>query len=69
LKRPAGRNLPDEFYATVAERYRDAAGRGLSPRAAIAEAAGVSADVAGRWVRQARKRGYLPPTEPGKVGF
>jgi hypothetical protein len=68
LKRPAGRNLPDEFYATVAERYRDAAARGLSPRTAIAEAASVSTDVAGRWVRQARKRGYLPATEPGKVG-
>jgi hypothetical protein len=67
LKRPKGRNLSDEFYATVAERYRDAAARGLSPRTAISEAASVSTDVAGRWVREARKRGLLPPTTPGKV--
>ena len=67
LERPEGRNLPDEFYATVADRYRDAAARGLNPRSAIAEAAEVSTDVAGRWVREARKRGFLPATEPGKV--
>ena len=67
LERPRGRNLPDEFYETVADRYRDAAARGLNPRTAIASSASVSTDVAGRWVRQARKRGYLPPTEPGKV--
>jgi hypothetical protein len=67
LERPEGRNLPDEFYATVADRYRDAFARGLNPRSAIAEAASVSTDVAGRWVREARKRGFLPPTEPGKA--
>jgi hypothetical protein len=68
LQRPAGRNLSDEFYAAVADRYRDAVARGLNPRSAIASAADVSNDVAGRWVREARKRGFLPPTEPGKVG-
>jgi hypothetical protein len=67
LERPAGRNLSDEFYAAVADRYRDAAARGLSPRSAIATAADVSTDVAGRWVREARKRGLLPATNPGKV--
>lgn len=68
IERPAGRKLSDEFYATVAERYRDAAARGLNPRTAIADAASVSTDVAGRWVREARKRAFLPPTQPGKVG-
>lgn len=67
LERPAGRNLPDSFYATVGEAYRAAVANGLRPRITIAEAAGVSNEVAGRWVRQARKRGYLPATEPGKV--
>jgi hypothetical protein len=67
LVRPAGRNLSDEFYAAVADRYRDAAARALNPRTAIAEAAGVSTDVAGRWVREARKRDLLPPTRTGKV--
>jgi len=67
LTRPTGRTLSDEFYAAVADRYRDAAARGLSPRSAIATAADVSTDVAGRWVREARKRGLLPATDPGKV--
>jgi hypothetical protein len=67
LERPKKRNLPDEFYAQVAGVYRAAVLRGLRPRTAIAEAAGVSGEVAGRWIRQARRRDYLPETEPGKV--
>jgi len=67
LQRPKGRALPDEFFAKVAETYRAATIRGWPPRTAVAEAAGVSTDVAGRWVREARKREYLPATEQGKV--
>jgi hypothetical protein len=67
LERPKGRALPDEFFAKVAETYRAATIRGRPPRTAVAEAAGVSTDVAGRWVRVARDRGYLPATEQGKV--
>jgi Family of unknown function (DUF6214) len=67
LKRPAGRRIPDGFYRQVAETYRGATARGLRPRLAIAEAAGTSTDVAGRWIYEARKRGHLPPTTPGKV--
>jgi hypothetical protein len=67
LERPKGRALPDEFFAKVAETYRAATIRGRPPRTAVAEAAGVSTDVAGRWVREARKRKYLPGTEQGKV--
>jgi hypothetical protein len=67
IKRPAGRSLSDEFYARVAEAYRAALENGLGPRTTISESAGVSNEVAGRWVRQARKRGFLPETEPGKV--
>jgi hypothetical protein len=66
LKDRSGRLPVGEFYAAVADRYRDAAARGLSPRTAIATAADVSTDVAGRWVREARKRGLLPATDPGK---
>jgi hypothetical protein len=68
LERPAGYRLSDDFYGAVAEAYRTALARGLNPRPAIAEAADVSTDVAGRWVREARKRGLLPATTPGKVG-
>ena len=67
LKRPAGRLLEDSFYAEVAETYRAAAARGMKPRSAIAEAADVSLDVAGRWVHEARKRGYLPAGQQGRV--
>ena len=67
ITRPRGRRLDDDFYGRVAFVYRQAVGRGLKPRAAIAEAAGVSPDVAGRWIYQARKRGLIPKTRPGKV--
>jgi hypothetical protein len=67
LKRPRGRRLPDDFYAAVADLYREAAARGLNPRTTVAEQAGTSTEVAGRWVREARKRGQLPPTAPGKA--
>jgi hypothetical protein len=67
LVRPRGHRLPDSFYASVALAYRQAVGRGLNPRQAIAEAAGVSPDVAGRWIYQARKRELIPKTSPGKV--
>jgi len=69
LKRPSGKRLDDSWYEAVAKAYETALARGENPRAAIAKAAGVSPDVAGRWIYEARKpeRGFLPPTEPGKV--
>ena len=67
LERPAGRRLNNAFYAQVADAYHAAATLGRPPRTAIAEVAGVSTDVAGRWVYEARKRGYLAKTNPGKV--
>ena len=67
LRRPKGKALNDAWYQEVADVYRAAAARGLRPRVAIADAAGVSRDVAGRWVYEARKRGFLPPTDAGKV--
>jgi hypothetical protein len=67
LKRPPGRRLDDNFYARVALVYKQAVGRGVKPRLAIAEQAGVSTDVAGRWVREARKRHLIPKTTPCKV--
>jgi hypothetical protein len=67
LVRPKGRRLDDSFYQQVAVTYRQAIGRGLNPRQAIAEAATVSPDVAGRWIYEARKRDLIPKTTPGKV--
>jgi hypothetical protein len=43
-------------------RLRQAIGRGLKRRTAVAEAAGVSVDVAGRWIYEARKRDLIRET-------
>jgi hypothetical protein len=67
LKRPPGRRLDNDWYANVAAVYRDAVARGENPRSAIMDAAGVSSDLAGRWVYQARQRGLLAKTNPGQV--
>jgi hypothetical protein len=67
LERPAGRRLDDSFYERVAFAYRQAVARGSKPRRAIADAAGVTTDVAGRWIYEARKRDFIPKTSPGKL--
>jgi hypothetical protein len=67
LTRPKGHRLDDDWYAKVAATYVAAKDRGLKPRTTIAELADVSTDVAGRWIYEARKRGHLAPTKPGRV--
>jgi len=67
IKRPSSHRLDDSFYQQVGFVYRQAVGRGFNPRQAIADAANVSPDVAGRWIYQARKRGFIPKTRAGKV--
>jgi hypothetical protein len=67
LKRPARRKRDDRFFKNVARCYTDAAIRGLPPRKAIVVDTGVADATAGAWVLEARRRGFLPPTEPGKV--
>jgi hypothetical protein len=67
LERPKGRRPSDDFYSHVAKAYVGAVVQGMKPRVALADAAGVSTDVVGRWVREARRRGKLSPTTPGRV--
>jgi hypothetical protein len=67
LTRPAKRRLPDEFYYDVSIAYTDAVEAGLNPRKTLAADSGAPADTVARWVGEARKRGHLPPGEPGKV--
>jgi hypothetical protein len=67
LERPATRRLSDDFYRDVARAYRYAVKVGRNPRKALAEASATPADTVARWIREARRRGYLPPAEPGKV--
>jgi hypothetical protein len=67
LERPATRRLTDDFYRDVARAYTVAVARGRNPRKALAEASATPADTVARWIRETRRRGYLPPAEPGKV--
>lgn len=67
LERPGTRRLTDDFYKDVARAYGAAVAAGHNPRKALAEASATPADTVARWIREARRRGYLPPAEPGKV--
>jgi hypothetical protein len=62
------RPYPDEFYAAVAQLYKNAARHSRAPAALIADANGVPLTTVHRWVRIARKRRHLPPASPGKAG-
>lgn len=71
LVAPEGRGYSDEFYAQVAENYKEALERGSKrPVEAIAAEARppVPRSTAGRWVKEARRRGHLGPAQPGKAG-
>jgi hypothetical protein len=67
LERPEGRRLDDGFFIRVARAYREAAALGLNPRQALARDSGSAPDTVARWVAEARKRGYLPKGQAGKV--
>jgi hypothetical protein len=69
LSVPAGRGYPDDFYERVADAYRAAFRRGVRPVNAIATEANVPRSTAGRWVKEARRRGLLGQAPaPGKAG-
>jgi transposase len=60
---------PTELYAAVAEVYVEALDDGgLAPNKDVAETWQVPLSTATRWVREARRRGLLAPTEPGVRG-
>ena len=63
---PASGAKPDEFYRRIAEIYAKAALASPRPAAELAEAWEVPLSSVHRWVRVARRRGYLPPTEKGR---
>jgi hypothetical protein len=67
LTRPDGTD-PDAFYRQVAQAYREYAPETRAPAVAIAKEAGVPAGTAQGWVREARRRGFLPPGRKGKAG-
>lgn len=62
------RGRPDGFYAEVAAAYRDLATASPRPASDLARARGIPVTTAHRWVKEARRRGFLPPGVPGKAG-
>jgi len=65
---PSGqRGYGDDFYKAVAANYQAAIVGRRRPVLAIAESAGVPRSTAARWVKEARRRGFLGETSPGKA--
>lgn len=64
--RPRGR--PDVFYRDVADVYLTFAQASARPACDLADQHGVPVSTAHRWVKEARRRGFLPPGRPGKSG-
>jgi hypothetical protein len=65
---PRTRRYGDGFYQQVAEAYSALARTGKAPGPALAEANEVPVSTVHRWVKEARRRGFLPPGHAGKVG-
>lgn len=65
---PAGRGRPDHFYRDVATVYLDYAQGSHRPAADLAERHEVPVTTAHRWIKEARRRGFLPPGRPGRAG-
>jgi hypothetical protein len=59
LPRPDGTN-PDAFYARVARAYRSAAARSPRPAVIIADSSDVPVNTVRTWIKEARRRGFLP---------
>ncbi|WP_433053405.1 hypothetical protein [Dactylosporangium sp. CS-033363] len=62
------RGRPDIFYRQVADVYLEYAAASPRPACDLADRHGVPVSTAHRWVKEARRRGFLPPGRPGKSG-
>jgi hypothetical protein len=62
------RGRPDVFYRDVADVYLTYAQASARPACDLADQHGVPVSTAHRWVKEARRRGFLPPGRPGKSG-
>jgi hypothetical protein len=68
---PTGRRVqgrPDQFYRQIADVYVDLAQATHRPASELASSHGVPVTTAHRWVKEARRRGFLPPGRPGTTG-
>jgi hypothetical protein len=66
LVQPDKRPHPDSFYQGVARLYRRLARETRRPAVVIAEANHVPVTTAHRWIKEARRRGHLPPGQKGR---
>jgi len=66
LTRPGG-IAPEQFYPRVAAAYSEYAPHTRAPAKEIAAEAKVPITTVHRWIREARRRGFLPPAKKGKV--
>ncbi len=64
VRRPG--ETPDDFYQRVASFYSWAAATTGTPLKEISRDTGANKSTAARWVREARRRGYLPATTRGR---
>lgn len=64
---PYGR-LTDEWLQHLARAYNAAVNRREKPNVSLSAQAGVSLRTVQQWTYQARKRGFLPPGQPGRAG-
>lgn len=67
LSRP-DRTGPDSHYRLVAEHYRYHSARSTKPGELMAQSCGVPTPTVHTWIREARRRGFLPPARRGKAG-
>ena len=64
-----GRKRPDDWYRRAADEYaRLVAAGDRAPAQTIAKANGVPPTTAHRWIKEARRRGFLPAGRPGRAG-
>lgn len=68
LRAGSPQGYPDGFYEVVGKAYQALARSSSKPVADLADANDVPVTTAQRWVREARRRGKLPPGRPGKAG-
>ena len=67
-KVPPGVKKNDAFYQRVAASYSARAAQSNRPAVEMANANGVPVTTVHRWVKEARRRGFLPPGQKGRRG-
>jgi hypothetical protein len=68
LRIPSTNPKPPKFYEEAARAYLELAAEGNRPAKELAEANDVPVSTAHRWVKEARRRGFLPPGQKGRRG-